>query len=163
TAIDEARAAFARQAAGLLAGGVDGFILETFADLNEIRAAIAGVRSVSDLPVVAQMTVGDDGGTACGSAPEAFGPGRGGGVSGGAEGVGVNARVGPRGRPGLADPLHGASSKPISAQPNAGLPRQVADRKIYMASPEYMAEYARRIVEAGARFVGGCCGTTPEH
>src|SRR5437899_9903978 len=56
-----------------------------------------------------------------------------------------------------------ATDRPISAVPNAGLPKDVGDRKIYLASPEYMANYARRMIEAGARIVGGCCGTTPEH
>jgi homocysteine S-methyltransferase len=160
TAVDEAREAFARQARGLLAGGVDGFVLETFSDLNEIHAAIQGVRSVSDLPIIAQMTVGDDGRTAYGTRPEVFGPEL---VSWGADVVGLNCSVGPQVMLGVVEQLARAVSVPISAQPNAGLPREVGDRKIYMASPEYVAEYARRMVEAGARFVGGCCGTTPEH
>jgi homocysteine S-methyltransferase len=77
--------------------------------------------------------------------------------------VGVNCSVGPHGVLEAIEKLARVVTVPLSAQPNAGLPREVGDRKIYMASPEYMAEYARRIVEAGARFVGGCCGTTPEH
>ncbi|MGE0438917.1 MAG: bifunctional homocysteine S-methyltransferase/methylenetetrahydrofolate reductase [Gemmatimonadales bacterium] len=160
TALGEARAAFARQAAGLLAGGVDGFILETFADLNEIVAAIEGVRQVSGLPIVAQMTVGEDGRTAYGSAPEVFGPAL---EQAGADVIGVNCSVGPQTILDVVEGLVAVVTVPVSAQPNAGLPREVGDRKIYMASPEYMAEYARRMVEAGARFVGGCCGTTPEH
>ncbi|MCC7134082.1 MAG: bifunctional homocysteine S-methyltransferase/methylenetetrahydrofolate reductase [Gemmatimonadales bacterium] len=160
TALDEARTAFARQAAGLVAGGVDGFVLETFADLNEITAAIQGVRRVSDLPIVAQMTVGEDGRTAYGSGPDAFGPAL---VEAGADVVGVNCSVGPQTILEVVEQLVQVVAVPISAQPNAGLPRDIGDRKIYMASPEYMAEYARRIVEAGARFVGGCCGTTPDH
>ncbi len=160
TSVDEARAAFARQAAGLVEGGVDGFILETFSDLNEIHAAIDGVRSVSDLPIVAQMTVGEDGRTAYGTRAEVFGPAL---VSFGADVVGVNCSVGPHTILGVVEELARSVTAPIAAQPNAGLPREVGDRKIYMASPEYVAEYARRMVEAGARFVGGCCGTTPEH
>ncbi len=158
--IEEARAAFARQATGLLDGGVQGFILETFADLAEIRAGIEGIRSVSDLPIVAQMTVGEDGITAYGSSAAVFGPAL---VAAGADVVGVNCSVGPQTILELVEQLVAAVTVPVSAQPNAGLPREVADRKIYMASPEYMAEYARRMVEAGARFVGGCCGTTPDH
>jgi len=160
TAVEEARAAFARQARGLLKGGVDGFILETFSDLNEIQAAIAGVRSVSDLPIIAQMTVAEDGRTAYGTQPEVFGPAL---VAAGADVIGVNCSVGPQTMLGVVEALAGVVSAPIAAQPNAGLPRDVGDRKIYMASPEYMAEYARRMVEAGAKFVGGCCGTTPDH
>jgi methionine synthase / methylenetetrahydrofolate reductase (NADH) len=160
TAVTEARAAFARQARGLADGGVDGFILETFSDLNEIKAAIEGVRSVSDLPIIAQMTVNEDGRTAYGTEPEVFGPAL---ASYGADVVGVNCSVGPQVILGVVERLVKVVTVPISAQPNAGLPREVGDRKIYMASPEYMAEYARRIVEAGAKFVGGCCGTTPDH
>ena len=159
-ALADARQAFARQARGLVEGGVDGFILETFADLTEIKAAIEGVRQVSELPIVAQMTVGEDGLTAYGTAPETFGPAL---VLAGADVVGVNCSVGPQTILEVVERLAAVVQVPISAQPNAGLPREVADRKIYMASPEYVAEYARRMVEAGARFVGGCCGTTPDH
>src|SRR6266705_2872404 len=139
----EGEALVARQVKGLLAGGVDGFILETFSDLDEIHAALAAVRSACDLPVVCQMTVGTDGLTYYGTDPESFAKRL---TEWGADVIGVNCSVGP-----------------ISGQPNAGLPRDVGDRKIYLASPEYMASYARRMIEAGARFVGGCCGSTPEH
>jgi homocysteine S-methyltransferase len=158
--LDEAHDAFARQVKGLLDGGVDGFILETFSDVSEIGAAIRAVRSLSDLPVIAQMTIGTDGQTHYGTNPATFGPEL---VALGADSVGVNCSVGPHGVLEAVEQLAGVINLPISAQPNAGLPREVADRKIYMASPEYMAGYARRMVEAGARLVGGCCGTTPEH
>jgi homocysteine S-methyltransferase len=160
TGVDEAVAAFARQARGLVEGGVDGFVLETFSDLDEIRAAIRAVRAVSDLPVIAQMTVATDGRTTYGTAPEVFGPAL---EAAGADVIGVNCSVGPQAMLEVVERLRAVVSRPLSAQPNAGLPRDVGDRKIYMASPEYMASYSRRLVEAGARFVGGCCGTTPEH
>jgi len=160
TSRDEARAAFTRQVDGLLAGGVDGFILETFSDVDELRAAFEAIRSRSDLPVIAQMTVGTDGKTYYGTEPATFGPAL---QAMGADVVGVNCSVGPHGVLDVVEQLAKVVTVPISAQPNAGLPRDVGDRKIYMASPEYMAEYGRRIVEAGARFVGGCCGTTPDH
>lgn len=156
----EACAAFGRQVDGLLEGGVDGFILETFSDVDEIHAAIDAVRSRSTLPIIAQMTVGTDGKTYYGTDPETFGPAL---QLMGADVVGVNCSVGPHGVLEVVEKLARVVTVPISAQPNAGLPRDVGDRKIYMASPEYMAEYGRRIVEAGARFIGGCCGTTPEH
>jgi homocysteine S-methyltransferase len=159
-ALDEARDAFALQVRGLLSGEVDGFILETFSDVAEIGAAIRAVREVSDLPVIAQMTIGNDGQTHYGTGPASFGPEL---VALGADAVGVNCSVGPHGVLEAVEALAGVVTAPISAQPNAGLPRNVGDRKIYMASPEYMAGYARRMVEAGARLVGGCCGTTPEH
>ncbi|HTL05015.1 MAG TPA: bifunctional homocysteine S-methyltransferase/methylenetetrahydrofolate reductase [Gemmatimonadales bacterium] len=160
TSIAEAQADFTRQARGLLEGGVDGFILETFSDLEELRAAFAAVRSLSDLPVIAQMTIGTDGRTHYGTAPAVFGPLL---EEMGADVIGVNCSVGPHGVLEAVEQLAAVVSRPISAQPNAGLPRDVGDRKIYMASPEYMGNYAKRIVEAGARLVGGCCGTTPEH
>jgi homocysteine S-methyltransferase len=160
TSVADARDAFARQARGLLAGGVDGFIVETFSDLEELRAAMEAVRSVSDLPIIAQMTVGTDGKTYYGTDPATFGPLI---EAMGASVIGVNCSVGPHGVLDAVEQLARVTTIPISAQPNAGLPREVEDRKIYMASPEYMASYARRMVEAGARFVGGCCGTTPEH
>lgn len=156
----EAAAAFGRQVTGLLAGGVDGFILETFSDLDELAAAVAAVRARSDLPIIAQVTIGADGKTHYGTAPETFGPL----IAGmGVDVVGVNCSVGPQGILEAVEQLARFTALPLSAQPNAGLPREVGDRQIYMASPEYMAGYARRMVEAGARFVGGCCGTTPEH
>ena len=158
--MDEARHLYLRQVRGLLAGGVDGFILETFSDVNELGAALAAVRELCDLPVIAQMTVGTDGKTHYGTDPEVFGPAL---QSMGADVVGVNCSVGPHGVLEAVEKLARVVTVPLSAQPNAGLPREVGDRKIYMASPEYMASYARRIVEAGARFVGGCCGTTPDH
>src|SRR5438093_6772939 len=157
---EEACALFARQAQGLLAGGVDGFILETFSDMDEIHAALRAVRSLSDLPVVCQMTVGTDGLTYYGTDPETFTKQL---TAWGADVIGVNCSVGPAGVLEAVEKIVKATDKPISGQPNAGLPKDVGDRKIYLASPEYMASYARRMIEAGARFVGGCCGSTPEH
>jgi methionine synthase / methylenetetrahydrofolate reductase(NADPH) len=160
TGIEDARAAFGRQAAGLLEGGVDGFILETFSDVSEVEAAVRAIRDLSDLPIVAQMTIGTDGRTHYGTEPSVFGPRL---EAMGVDVIGVNCSVGPAGVLETVEKLARVVSLPISAQPNAGLPREVEDRKIYMASPEYMGTYAKWIVEAGARFVGGCCGTTPEH
>ena len=160
TSVAEAEAAFARQAAGLLAGGVDGFLLETFSDVEELRAAVNAIRALSDLPIIAQMTVGEDGRTYYGTAPSAFGPAI---AAMGVDVIGVNCSVGPHGVLEAIEHLARVVTLPLSAMPNAGLPRDVGGRKMYMASPEYMAGYARRMVEAGARIVGGCCGTTPEH
>ena len=160
TSRDEALAAFGRQVAGLLAGGVDGFVLETFGDAEEIHQALLAVKAASDLPVVAQMTIGEDGNTQFGTSPETFARFL---TEWGADVVGVNCSVGPAAMLDVIERMVKVTSKPLSAQPNAGLPKAVGDRKIYLASPEYMAEYAKRTIEAGARFVGGCCGTTPEH
>jgi len=160
TSRDEAEALFARQIQGLLAGGVDGFILETFSDLDEIHAALAAVRAACDLPVVCQMTVGTDGLTHYGTDPDTFAKRL---TEWGADVIGVNCSVGPAGVLEAVEKMVKATDRPIAGQPNAGLPRDVGDRKIYLASPEYMASYARRMIEAGARFVGGCCGSTPDH
>jgi len=160
TSVEEARDAFARQAAGLLAGGVDGFLLETFSDVEELHAGVEAIRRLSDLPIIAQMTVGEDGRTHYGTAPSAFGPAI---EKMGVDVIGVNCSVGPHGVLEAIEHLARVVTLPLSAMPNAGLPRDVGGRKMYMASPEYMASYAKRIAEAGARIVGGCCGTTPDH
>jgi methionine synthase I (cobalamin-dependent)/5,10-methylenetetrahydrofolate reductase len=151
---------FKTQALGLLEGGVDGFVLETFSDLDEIHEALRAVRAISDLPVFAQMTIQEDGNTAYGTDPETLARAL---DEYGADAIGLNCSVGPQGVLEAIERMARVTSRPLSAQPNAGLPREIGDRKIYMASPEYTGEYAKRLVEAGARFVGGCCGTTPDH
>ena len=160
TSREEGFAAFARQVAGLVAGGVDGFVLETFGDVEEMHQALRAVKAASDLPVVAQMTIGEDGNTLLGTNPETFTRLL---TEWGADVVGINCSVGPAAMLDVIERMVKVTERPLSAQPNAGLPKAVGDRKIYLASPEYMAEYAKRMIEAGARFVGGCCGTTPDH
>jgi homocysteine S-methyltransferase len=157
---DEALACFRLQAEGLAAGGADGFVLETFSDVEEIKVALRAVRAISDLPVIAQMTITEDGATAYGTDIETFTRAL---DEAGADVIGVNCSVGPQGVLDAIERMARVTEKPLSAQPNAGLPRAVGDRKIYMASPEYFGTYAKALVEAGARFTGGCCGTTPEH
>ncbi len=159
TARAEAIEYFRRQVQGLLEGNVDGFILETFSDLEEIHCAYQAVRSLSDLPVIAQMTVNEDGKTSYGTDVETVART----VGEYADVVGLNCSVGPAAMLDAVERMAQVTDRPLSAQPNAGLPRDVGDRKIYFADPEYMASYARRMIEAGARFVGGCCGTTPNH
>jgi homocysteine S-methyltransferase len=157
----EARDVFRQQAEGLLAGGVDGFVLETFADLDEIHQALLAVRQAAgDRPVFAQMTITDDGSTAYGTDPETFARAL---DEWGADVIGLNCSVGPQGILEAIERVARVTTRPLSAQPNAGLPRAIGDRKIYMASPEYLGSYGKKLVEAGARFVGGCCGTTPDH
>lgn len=160
TARTEAVDFFKRQVEGLLAGGVDGFVLETFSDLSEIACALRAVRDLSDLPIVAQMTVGRGGKTAYGNDAAQIASEL---AEHGADVIGLNCSVGPAVMLDAIEEMAEATDLPLIAQPNAGLPRTVRDRKIYLASPEYMAEYARRMIDAGVRFVGGCCGTTPEH
>ena len=160
TAREEAIGLFSRQVRGLLEGEVDGFILETFSDLHEVEAALCAVKALSDLPVMAQMTVGHDGNTAYGTTVETIGSRL---TELGADVLGLNCSVGPAAMLDALERLVECTDRPLSAQPNAGLPRAVDDRRIYLASPEYMGSYARRMIQAGTRFVGGCCGTTPEH
>jgi homocysteine S-methyltransferase len=158
--VDEAREYFREQAQALADGRVDLFILETFRDLNEIGAAIDAVRQVSDLPIVAQMTTEEDGNTLDGTAPERFAPDL---ESRGATIIGLNCAVGPAPMLDTIERMTAVTRRTLSAQPNAGQPRDVEGRNIYLCSPEYMASYARRFVLHNVRLVGGCCGTTPEH
>src|SRR3954469_1594623 len=157
---DEAEEFFREQARGLLEGGVDLFVLETFRDVNEIGAAIRAVRSVCDLPIVAQVTTEDDGNSLDGAAPEAFVPAL---ERLGANVVGLNCSVGPAAMLDTIERMAAVATVKLSAQPNAGRPREIEGRNIYLCSPEYMASYAKRFIKNGVRLVGGCCGTTPEH
>ncbi len=160
TGVDEAEQYFREQAQALADGGVDLFILETFRDLNEIGAAIAAVRSVSSLPIVAQMTTEEDGNSLDGTPAEEFAPEL---LARGANVVGVNCSVGPAPMLETIERIAAVTDVWLSAQPNAGRPRDIEGRNIYLSSPEYMASYARRFIDGGVRLVGGCCGTTPEH
>jgi homocysteine S-methyltransferase len=160
TGVDEAREYFREQAEALLAGGVDLFILETFRDLNEIGAAIDAVRAISTLPIIAQMTTEEDGDTLDGTPPERFTPEL---ERRGATILGVNCAVGPAPMLETIERMEAVTKLRLSAQPNAGKPRDVEGRNIYLCSPEYMASYARRFILHNVRVVGGCCGTTPEH
>jgi methionine synthase I (cobalamin-dependent)/5,10-methylenetetrahydrofolate reductase len=160
TARDEATAFFKRQVQGLIEGGVDGFILETFADLDELHCAFRAVTELSDLPTIAQMSFGEEGTTSYGTSVETVGQTV---TEWGPDVIGLNCSVGPAAMLEAVERMVQVTDRPVSAQPNAGLPRDVGDRKIYLAAPEYMARYAQRMVEAGATYIGGCCGTTPEH
>jgi len=160
TGVDEAEEIFREQAKALLEGGVDLFVLETFRDVNEIGAAIRAVRSVCDLPIVAQMTTEEDGNSLDGVAPETFVPDL---ESRGADVVGLNCSVGPAAMLETVERMARVAHARLSAQPNAGRPREIEGRNLYLCSPEYMASYARRFINSGVRLVGGCCGTTPDH
>ena len=160
TGVDEAENYFREQAKALLEGGVDLFVLETFRDVNEIGAAIRAVRALTDLPIVAQVTTEEDDNTLDGVAPETFVPEL---ERLGATIVGVNCSVGPAAMLETIERMAQVATVKLAAQPNAGRPRDVEGRNIYLCSPEYMASYARRFINSGVRLVGGCCGTTPEH
>lgn len=158
--VDEAEAIFREQAEALEEGGVDLFVLETFRDVNELQAAIRAVRSVSAHPIVAQVTTEEDGNTLDGTPPETFTPLL---EQAGASVIGLNCSVGPAAMLETLERMAGLTSLKLSAQPNAGRPRDVEGRNIYLSSPEYMASYARRFINHGVKVVGGCCGTTPDH
>jgi methionine synthase I (cobalamin-dependent)/5,10-methylenetetrahydrofolate reductase len=160
TAADEAEAYFKEQAQALVDGGVDLLMLETFRDVKEIVAAIAAVRSVCTLPIVAQMTIEDEGNSLDGTPPEQFVPAL---QAAGADVIGINCSIGPAHMLEALERMAGLTLARLSAQPNAGRPRDIEGRTLYLTSPEYMASYARRFTGARVRLVGGCCGTTPEH
>lgn len=159
--LDEAKECFKEQVRGLLEGGVDLIILETFALLPELQQALRAVRELcTTVPVVAQVTIGDDGRMLSGGTLASF-------IAGVLEFqpdvVGMNCSVGPKAMMEALEELKHLTHLPISVQPNAGLPQTVGGRNIYMSSPEYMAEYSKRFIQAGATIVGGCCGTDPTH
>ena len=153
--------AFREQAEGLAAGGCDLFLLETFSDLRELSIAVRAVRSVSEeLPIIAQMTFGDDGSTPLGAKPEHVARKL---NELDVDVIGANCSVGPELMLRVIERLRTATPLPLSVQPNAGLPEVVEGRVIYLCSPEYMGHYAKRFLRAGAAVIGGCCGTTPAH
>ena len=160
TSFDEAKEMFTAQVSALLEGGVDLFVLETFSDVSELQQAIRAVRDLCDLPIFAQVTIQVDGNTSFGTTAEVFTAQL---HEWGADVIGLNCGVGPAIVLNAIEKMRTLTDRKLSAQPNAGLPREVGGRQIYMCSPEYMAEYSRRIIQAGAKFVGGCCGTTPAH
>jgi homocysteine S-methyltransferase len=161
TSFQEARDAFREQIQALVEGGIDLIILETFGYLEEIHQAMLAAREVApSLPILAQVTIDEDGNCLDGSDPETFAPKL---AEWGADVIGCNCSVGPVAMLDAMERVRAASSLPLSAQPNAGIPRSVEGRNIYLCSPEYMASYARKFVASGVRVVGGCCGTTPEH
>ena len=161
TGLDEARAAFSQQIEALAEAGIDLLILETFGYVEELHQAILAARDAAPgIPVVAQVTIDDEGNALDGSTPESYAKR----IEGyGPEVLGCNCSVGPVAMLDAIERMRQVTSLPLSAQPNAGMPRNVEGRNIYLCSPEYMAEYTRRLIAAGTRLVGGCCGTTPEH
>jgi homocysteine S-methyltransferase len=161
TSREEAREVFREQMAALKEGGADIFILETFSALDEIQQAILAARDVSPgTPIVAQMTVGEDCHTPYGASVEEVARRL---DEWGADIIGLNCSVGPQIILECVEKMTAVTTRKLSAQPNAGMPRQVEGRQIYMASPEYLATYARHLAQAGAKIIGGCCGTTPDH
>ena len=162
TSFAEARAIFREQIDALLEAGVDLLILETFGNLNELREAVHAAHEASggEVAIVAQVTIDDFGHLPRGTDTEAFTREM---DSWPLDVIGLNCSVGPKATLETIERMMQFSSKPMSAMPNAGLPTRVEGRNMYLCSPEYMAQYARRMLWAGVRIIGGCCGTTPEH
>jgi len=156
----EAREYFREQAAALRDAGVDLFICETFSNIAEIEQAIAAIRDVCSLPIIAQMTIGVDGRTTFGDTPLVIAQRL---DRVGVDVMGLNCSVGPDIMLDAIEEMAAVTARKISCQPNAGLPRDVNGRQMYMASPDYFAKYAKRLIHKGVKFIGGCCGTTPEH
>jgi len=162
TSFKEAHEAFAEQASYLIHTGVDLLILETFGDLNELREALFAAREVAgpEMVIIAQITIDDYGNMLDGKDVETYAPLL---NEWPCDVVGINCSVGPKATLETIERIMQFTSKPTSAMPNAGHPARVEGRQIYLCSPEYMAQYARRLLWAGVKIVGGCCGTTPDH
>lgn len=151
---------YTQQVRALLAGGADGFVIETMMDIQEARAALLAVRETCDLPALVSMTFGEDGRTLTGTDP----------VSAlvtlqalGADAVGCNCSTGPASMLHFVKEMKPYATVPLLAKPNAGMPELVDGRTVFRMGPEEFASYAPEFVAAGANLLGGCCGTTPEH
>jgi methionine synthase I (cobalamin-dependent)/5,10-methylenetetrahydrofolate reductase len=158
---DDAVAAYREQAEGLVEGGVDLFLLETMPSLDQARAAVTAVKTLSELPIVVSLTFNEEGTTFYGDQPEDV-------VRTVEEWdvavVGANCSQGPQQMLETVRRMASVASRvKLSAMPNAGAPALIDGRYVYLCTPEYMASYARRFIAAGVSFVGGCCGTTPPH
>ena len=161
TGLDEARAAFVEQMRALAAAGAELLIVETMPALNEAREALlAAQEAAPELPVLIMVTVDDENNCLDGSSPMHAAALL---TEWGADAIGVNCSSGPSTVLTAIESMRGATHLPIAAMPNAGLPRNIEGRNIYLCSPEYMASFARKAIGAGAQIVGGCCGTTPNH
>jgi homocysteine S-methyltransferase len=165
TALEEARAAFAEQIEGLIAGGpgvgVDLLAIETMMAINETEQAIYAAKQVApDIPLLAMVTVDEEADCLDGTPADVAAARL---ASAGADGIGVNCSTGPATVLTAIERMRAVTDLPLVAMPNAGMPRNVDGRNIYLCSPEYMASFARKFVRAGVQFIGGCCGTTPNH
>jgi methionine synthase I (cobalamin-dependent)/5,10-methylenetetrahydrofolate reductase len=161
TSLDEAREAFAEQIRALVSAGVDMLIIETMPALNEAHMALEAARAAApNLPILVMVTVDDESNCLDGSSPQHAAALL---TEWGAGAIGVNCSTGPATVLTAIEAMRTATELPLAAMPNAGMPRAVEGRNIYLCSPEYMASFARKAIRAGAQIVGGCCGTTPNH
>jgi methionine synthase I (cobalamin-dependent)/5,10-methylenetetrahydrofolate reductase len=158
--VQETFDAFREQAEGLLEGGVDLFIVETQRNLEKTKQAVLAVKSICDSPVVAMMTFTEEGRTLRGSTPEQVAREL---TELGVDAVGANCSMGPQMMLDIIAEMREHTNLPLAAMPNAGLPRFVDGRYIYITTPDYMASQTGEFANLGVRLIGGCCGTTPEH
>ncbi|HEX9118348.1 MAG TPA: bifunctional homocysteine S-methyltransferase/methylenetetrahydrofolate reductase [Anaerolineae bacterium] len=156
-----AEAAFREQVSVLWEAGADFLIFETFSDLAELSLGVAAARATCDLPVVAEMTFGNDGNTGLGYGPAEVAHA----LAGvGVDLAGVNCSMGPAGVLNVLLGMHTAEPRlALSAMPNAGFPYRAGDRVVYLSAPNYFAQHVAPFLTAGAVVIGGCCGTTPAH
>lgn len=157
---EEVAAAVAEQATALEEGGVDGFLMETFIDMAELRVAVAAVRSVSSLPIIACKAYIEDGEMLAEGLPARIAAEM---SELDVQAIGANCIVGPQRMLDLVRMMRENTDLPILAFPTPGLPQLVKGSIAYDTSPDYFAKAAARLVEEGAKIIGGCCGTTPEH
>ncbi|MBN2279361.1 MAG: bifunctional homocysteine S-methyltransferase/methylenetetrahydrofolate reductase [Candidatus Marinimicrobia bacterium] len=152
--------AYREQLMPIMEAGADAIIFETFFDLQELLLAVTVAKQLKNIPVIAQMTINDNLFTIYGIRVEEI-------IStldrSDADIIGLNCSVGPKVMHEALEKINHLTKKPISILPNAGYPQQINGRKLYLTSSEYLAEYSRRFIQSGARVIGGCCGTTPEH
>ncbi len=151
---------FREQISALCEGGVDMLIIETMQDIREAKAAILAAKTITEIPIVCQMSFSQEGRTMMGTGSDVSAVAL---AALGVTLVGANCSTGPADMIEVIENMSGVTNIGLSAQPNAGLPSLHDGRLIYLSTPEYMADYARRFVESGAVLVGGCCGTTPDH
>ncbi|MGE3268820.1 MAG: bifunctional homocysteine S-methyltransferase/methylenetetrahydrofolate reductase [Chloroflexota bacterium] len=157
---EEIRSAFREQADALLEAGADVIVLETFSDLVELREAIVAVQAACDLPIVAQVSLTDDGRLLTGESPAEVARLL---ASYQVDVIGVNCGIGPQSTLDAVQQMAMPLFAQLSAMPNAGAPSRMEGRYVYFSTPEYFGEYTRRFVDVGVKLIGGCCGTTPAH
>jgi homocysteine S-methyltransferase len=163
--VAEAYAAFHQQIEALAEGGpgvgADLLIVETMVSLAESEQAVKAARAVApDLPLIVMVTVDEEGNCLDGTTAEDAARQL---TAWGVDALGCNCSSGPAVVLTAIERMRQATTLPLAAMPNAGMPRSVDGRNIYLTSPEYLASFAKKFVKAGATFLGGCCGTTPNH
>lgn len=157
---EEAKDLFKEQIKPLIDGSVDLIIFETFIYPDELNQAVAAAREIGNIAVIAQMTIDEDGSSLTGAQPEIMLRDL---IATQADAIGINCTAGPRVMLNWLETIRELTTLPISIMPNAGKPKNIDGRNIYLTSPEYMGEYAKHFIQAGANIIGGCCGTSPEH